>query len=148
MAFTPGTTTVQLINIDSILISYRSGGVSYAHNLTGDQLEQGLSITHSIDQTVVVGNGNTVPKNEKVVITFNTIGLMFDQNVMYNIFKAGGTSEGINFIKITLDTGNDITLTAPILQMQRQIKTNDITRLVCTIEKNASDIDEYLTYSA
>ena len=146
MAFTPGTTTIKLINIESITFSYRSGGSSYTHNLTGDQLEQGLSITHSIDQTVIVGNGNTVPKNEKVVITFNTIGSMFDQNVMYNIFKSGGTSKGINFIFITLDTGTEITLTEPILQMQRQIKTNDITRVVCTIEKNASDIDEYLSY--
>ena len=131
--FVAGTSNIKLVNITGFGFILSSSSLS----INVENIEQGVTISSSTDQSITLSNGSTYPKNEKVIVTWNFVGDVTTMNSVY----ASLIADTIVSLDITLDNGQAIQILAPVIQMLRQVKTNDNIRIACTIEKSMDDID-------
>ena len=132
--FVAGTSNIKITNISGFGFILSASSLSIAV----ENIEQGVSISTQTDQNITLANGSTYPKNEKVIVQFTLVGSITTLN---SIYAALLPPESIVSLDITLDNGQGVQILAPVLQMLRQVKTNDNIRIMCTIEKSIDDID-------
>ena len=132
--FVAGTGNIKITNINGFGFILSASSLSIAV----ENIEQGVSISTQTDQNITLANGSTYPKNEKVMVQFTLVGSVTTLNTIYSTLLP---PESIVSLDITLDNGQGVQILAPVLQMLRQVKTNDNIRIMCTIEKSIDDID-------
>jgi hypothetical protein len=142
MAFTAGS-TYKIQDVYAIVFNEEL-------TISGGILEQGVTITQMIDQTVVVANGATVVKNEKVSVSFSLIGDAYYINEAALYCKQNPeTWDSMNIILNDEEHGttrSQFYITGVALQVYEVVKANDLLRLNCTVEISTGDADSIMTF--
>ena len=146
MAYTYGTTNVKVFNISSIDIEY-TGDEPTTLSITPEQIEQGVSMQHSVGSSVIIGSGAELPKSEKVVLSFTFLGSATEMNTLRSIIKKLGAAVSIESLNIYLDNGDFFSITNPEMSVGRVVKGNDITKMQVSCELNGGDADTMMEWS-
>ena len=142
MAFTAGS-TYKIQDVYAIVFNEEL-------TISGGILEQGVTITQLIDQTVVVANGATIVKNEKVSISFSLIGDAYYINEAALYCKQNpNTWDSMTIILNDGAYGSNCSqfyITGVALQVYEVVKANDLLRLNCTVEISTGNADSIITF--
>jgi hypothetical protein len=144
MAFTAGS-TYKIFNVDNININ----GDEYV--IPGNILDQGVSVSFAPDQTQAVANGATVVKNEKISVSFTLLGDAVTINEFVGYID--GYSRYLTYLDINLDDGDALykpssfRINRLVIQANEVVKTNDLLKLVCSIEISAGDADNEMSFT-
>jgi hypothetical protein len=146
MAYTSGSSSIRITNLESIVVDYTDleGAVGYFTN-SADQIEQGVLISTTANSRFNTANGNEVVSSEKCTITYTVIGNNITDLNVYEWLKNNTTK--IVRLTITLDNGNVITTGSCFINSIRAAKSNDMFRVLITIEKSLDDVDDFLTWT-
>ena len=143
MAFTAGS-TYKIFNVDNININ----GDEYV--IPGNILDQGVSVSFAPDQTQAVANGATVVKNEKISVSFTLLGDAVTINEFVGYID--DYSRYLIYLDINLDDGDELykpsffRINRLVIQANEVVKTNDLLKLVCSIEISAGDADNEMSF--
>lgn len=146
MAYTYGTTNVKVFNVSSIVIEYTADEPKVL-TIQPDSIEQGVSMAHSVSNTVVIASGAELPRSEKVIISFTALGSATSMNTLRGIVKKIAPIISIQSITIYLDNGNFFSISNPEMSVGRTVKGNDITKMLVTCELNGGDADTIMEWS-
>jgi hypothetical protein len=142
MAFAAGS-TYKIENILSFGIRDTSlAGESYADD--GEVIKDGLSITETVGKSVISAFGNTRKTSEKGVIAFE----LFYQDVAESIgaYEFLKTNNGLE-CRFTFFTTNEMIIEfIGVLNMNENIKSNDVLTLPISVELEQGDIDNLISY--
>lgn len=146
MAYTYGTGNVKIFNVSSIVIEYTEDEPKTL-TIQPDSIEQGVSMAHSVGNTVVIASGAELPRSEKVVISFTVLGSATAMNTLRKIVKKIAPVISIQSITIYLDNGDFFSITTPEMSVGRTVKGNDLTKMLVTCELNGGDADTMMEWS-
>jgi len=142
MAFTAGTSNIKLVNITSIgLTSTASPATFDPLSIVGDDLKDGVSLVEASNSSIRVASGRDRQVSEKVNISFEIIEISAADAT--ELMSAN--NDRIALV-ITLDNSSQLTIRG-IINVNRNVKTNDLITYMCTMEVIGYNIDDITDYA-
>jgi len=148
MAFTAGTNNIKIFSIESIVIVYTlPAGTENTATLLPENIEQGVNIAQSVNNSVVMSDGAEIPRSEKLAISFTAMGTGAEMTLWKNIInKLESVSLGLVYFKINKDDGTYFQIFNPEMNASGIAKGGEITKLLISLEISCSDVDQIMTW--
>jgi hypothetical protein len=146
MAFTAGTTSIRIKNVDRIVINYTllDDGTTGFFTNDGENLEQGVALNTTPNTKFTNAKGSEVVSSEKVSLTYTLLGSRITDLNVYNWLKLNTTRQCT--IEVYLDDNTFFEFDGYI-NSTRVAKTNDLFKVNVTIEKNCNNSDDVITWA-
>lgn len=137
MAWTPGIANIKLKQINSVTLEGLTTVV-----LSGDDLENGLSLIIADGEIFKAASGKEEEISEKATVEGNYISETKAESDA--LMALDGTS---CLITLAFDSNEELILTSIPVSLNKQVESGKLTKITIKAEVTKANIDELLSYS-